>query len=100
MENKEIDIIEDEEDIITLKNEKGEDVDFYHVATIDYKKNWYVLLEPVEKIEGIENDEVLIFRLETGDDGEDIILPIDSEEELQGAYNEYLKEVEKFEKAD
>lgn len=89
--------LNEEEDIITLQNEKNEDVDFYHVATIDYKDNWYIFLEPVEEIEDIGEDEVLIFRLEEGEDGQDNIVPINSEEELQGVYNEYLKEVENIE---
>ncbi len=86
--------LNEEDEIITLQNEKNEDVDFYHVATIDYKDNWYIFLEPVEEIEDIGEDEVLIFRLEEGEDGQDNIVPINSEEELQGVYNEYLKEVE------
>jgi uncharacterized protein YrzB (UPF0473 family) len=84
----------DEDDIVTLLNDKGEEVDFYHVATIDYKKNWYVFLKPAEVVEDIAEDEVLIFRLGEDEKGEETLLPIDSEEELNGVYEEYLKEME------
>lgn len=89
-------ILEDEEDcdIITLQDDKGEDVDFYHVATIDYNKEWYIFLQPVEAIEGIAEDEVIIYKLGTDADGEDTFIPIESEEELNAVFNEYLKESE------
>lgn len=87
-------ILEEECDIITLVDDKGEDVDFYHVATIDYKEDWYVFLQPCTPIEGINDDEVLIYKLGTDNEGEDTFIPIETQEELDAVYNEYLKEVD------
>lgn len=87
-------LLEEECDIITLVDGEGKDVDFYHVATIDYNNEWYVFLQPVEQIEDMEEDEVLIYKLGTDEDGEDTFIPLESEEELNAVFNEYMKEVE------
>ena len=50
-------MMEEECDIITLVDMDGNDVDFYHVATIDYKDKWYIFLQPVEPIDGIAEDD-------------------------------------------
>lgn len=87
-------LLEEECEIITLEDEKGNDVDFYHVATIDYKDEWYVFLQPCKELDGIAEDEVLIYKLGADEDGEDTFIPIEDEEELNAVFNEYLKESE------
>ena len=37
--NEEFD--EEDDSIIVLKNDEGEEVEFYHIATLDYKDEWY-----------------------------------------------------------
>ena len=84
----------EEPDIITLVDQMGNDVDFYHVATIDYKEKWYVFLQPVEPIDGIAEDEVLIYELGMDENGDDKFIPIEDEALLDAVFNEYLKEAE------
>lgn len=89
------DMMEEEEcDIITLVDMDNNDVDFYHVATIDYKEKWYVFLQPVGPIEGIAEDEVIIYELGVDEDGSDKFIPIEDEALLNEVFNEYLKEAE------
>ena len=66
---------EDEEasddDIVTLLSADGEGIGFVEIAGIAYKGNFYAILQPVELIEGMDDDEALVFKVSRGKDGED-----------------------------
>ena len=63
--------MDEDDDIITLYNEERDcDEDFYHLATLDVDDKWFVVLKPVEKLPDIEEDEVLIYEVQEGDDGD------------------------------
>ena len=76
-ENENVEIIEEDE-IVTLYDDENNPVDFYEVACVEYENDFYALLEPVEEMEGIE-------------DGEDLFLPVESEELLNAVFEEYLR---------
>ncbi|MGI6701682.1 MAG: DUF1292 domain-containing protein [Christensenellales bacterium] len=86
----------DEEDIITLTSEDGEQIDFYHEATIEYEGGTFLFLHPVEEMEEIGEDEVVIFKLVKNDDGEDALEPVEDEALLDRVYEEYVKFVESY----
>lgn len=90
--NEEEEMLDDE--IIELIDESGKSVQFYHIATIDYKEDWYVFFTPVEEVEGVSEDEVVIFKLGTDEEGNDVFLPIEDEKLLQEVYDEYVKMME------
>ena len=86
--------MEEDDDIITLYNEERDvDEDFYHLATLDVDDKWFVVLKPVEKLPDIEEDEVLIYEVQEGDDG-DIFVAIEDEDLLQKVFDEFMKEME------
>ncbi len=88
----------EDEDIITLYNEATDkDENFYHLATLDVDKRWFVVLKPVEKLEDIADDEVLIYEITEDENGNDIFVTIEDEELLDKVFNEFMAEVEKFE---
>ncbi len=64
-------MINDDDDVITLVTDNGEEVDFIEVAGIAYRGNFYAILQPVNLIEGMDEDEALIFKVTRGKDGED-----------------------------
>ena len=84
-------------DIITLLDMDNNDVDFYHVATIDYEEKWYVFLQPVKPIDGIKEDEVIIYELGLDDEGDDKFIPIENDELLEKVFQEYLAQAEEDE---
>ena len=51
------------------------------------------MLKPVEKLPDIEEDEVLIYEVQEGDDG-DIFVAIEDEDLLQKVFDEFMKEME------
>lgn len=86
--------MDEDDDIITLYNEERDvDEDFYHLATLDVDDKWFVVLKPVEKLPDIEEDEVLIYEVQEGDDG-DIFVAIEDEDLLQKVFDEFMKEME------
>ena len=61
----------DDDDIITLTTAAGEEVDFVEIAGIAYQGRFYTILQPVELLDGMEEDEALVFRVSRNADGED-----------------------------
>ena len=81
---------EEMESVIELVDEDGNSVQFEHLLTFEYAERFYVALLPVEPVQDMEDGEVLIMRLEEdGDD--DIFLPVETEEELEGAWNSFME---------
>ena len=93
MENENCEVF-DEEDIITLQDEQGNSIKFAEVACVEYEDNYYVLLSPVEEVEGIGEDEVIVCKLEEGDDDSQLIVPLEDEELMQKVFDEYLRTVD------
>ena len=87
----------DEDDIITLMTAEGEEVDFIEVAGIAYRGNFYAILQPVELLDGMEEDEALVFKVSRGQDGQDKF-EIELDDEIIDAvfaeYNRLLDSIE------
>lgn len=79
MNEEKIDVNGLDEDLVVLTTDDGVEHNFYHVATVDYKNEWYVFFQPAEEIPDIDDDEVVIFRLEEDENGEDLFVPIEDE---------------------
>lgn len=96
MDNFENNIENEDDEIVTLKDEvTGEEVNFYVLAELDYKNKWYIYLEPMEDNENFKDGEIVIFELGKNDSEEEIFIPIENEKILQEVFNEFLKEMEK-----
>lgn len=90
--------IEEDDDIIVLHNEATDkDEEFYHLATLDVDGKWYVVMKPVEKLEDIADDEVLIYEIVEDEEGNDTFAPIEDEDVLEKVFSEFMAEVEKYE---
>ncbi|MDE6441379.1 MAG: DUF1292 domain-containing protein [Clostridia bacterium] len=62
---------EEDDDVITLLNPDGEEIDFIEIAGIAHNGDFYAILQPVELPDGMEDDEALVFKVQRGKDGED-----------------------------
>ncbi|MDR0426620.1 MAG: DUF1292 domain-containing protein [Clostridiales bacterium] len=80
-----------EDEVVTLYDDDNNPVDFYEVAVVEYEEEFYALLEPVNPMEGIDEDEVIIFKLIEQEDGTDLFQPVESEEVLNAVFDEYLR---------
>lgn len=91
----EIDKLYDEEnnDLIYLFNEKGEEIAFEQIALIPIIKNTYVILKPVRPLEGLQEDEGLVFEIKTNNEEEYLSLVVD-EGIIDDVFDIYFKLVE------
>jgi uncharacterized protein YrzB (UPF0473 family) len=71
LDNEMNDEFEKDDDIITLLSATGEEIDFVEIAGIAHKGNFYAILQPVELLEGMEDDEALVFKVSRNADGSD-----------------------------
>lgn len=93
--------MEEDDDIIVLHNEMTDkDEEFYHLATLDVDDKWYIVMKPVEKLDDIADDEVLIYEIVEDEDGNDTFAPIEDENQLEKVFNEFMAELDKFEECD
>jgi len=82
----------DDGEIITLHDDKDKPIDFIQVACVDYEGNFYALLRPKDAVDGIAEDEVVIFKLQEGKEN-DLFVPVESEELLNKVFEQYVKAV-------
>ena len=81
-ENNELELNEELDNIITLNDEEGNEVQFEFLDLIEYNEEEYVILLPVEETE--EAGEVVILKLEdTESEDEESYVSVDDEEILK-----------------
>ena len=85
---------EELDNIVTLKDEDGNDIKFEFLDLIEYEGEEYVVLLPAEEDETAEPDEVVILQLEKGSDEnseEETYVSVDDENILNAVF-EIFKE--------
>ena len=83
-----------------LTTDDGKKLKFYFVGTIEFKGKFYSAFEPAEQIDGIEDDDLVIFEL-SGDDEETAdLLPIEDEQLLDEVFEEFCRVLEEDELAE
>lgn len=91
---------ENNTDPIILFNENGEEISFEQIALIPKKGKTYAILQPIEEMEGVGEDEALVFAIEepkNKDEQEYLTLVTDVEiiDEVFKVYDELIDEEEK-----
>ena len=82
---------EEEEEVITLATPDGEEVDFTELAAVEFEDKLYVIMQPVELFEGMEDDEALVFAV-TDENEEDARFDVVSDDRIiDGVFAEYYK---------
>lgn len=88
----------EEMESIILFDDEGNESEFEVVATLDVDENTYAILLPKDEVNESMDEEVeeaYILRIEEDENGEEVLLGIESEEELNSvisAYEELVKE--------
>ena len=81
----------DQENLVELVDEEGNEVTFEHLMTLEHKGASYICLVPAEPMEDVEEDELVIMRIIQDDEGNDVYTTIESEEELNSVFEKYLE---------
>ena len=85
---------EDNNDVIILFNEKGEEVAFEQVALIPLNEKVYVILNPIQPLEGLGENEALAFEIAENEDGEEYLALVIDEKTINDVFDVYDKLVE------
>jgi hypothetical protein len=79
------------EDIVELTTEDGKKLKFYFVGTIEYKGKDYSAFEPAELIEGLNEDDLVIFEVSGEDEETADLLPVEDEALLDEVFEEFCR---------
>lgn len=99
LDNEMNDEFENDDDIITLLSATGEEIDFVEIAGIAHKGNFYAILQPVELLEGMEDDEALVFKVSKNEDGNDKFNIELDDEIIDAVFAEYNRLLDSFQES-
>ena len=88
---------EELENILELEDEEGNVEKFLHIATIDYKGDFYCFFQKAEPETEEEEDEVVMFKL---DSENETLIPLEDEQLMDEVFAEFCHQYEDFEDAD
>lgn len=81
---------ENNNDAIVLFNEKGEEIAFEQIALIPNHDKTYAILKPVKPMEGVGEDEGLVFSIETSkEDGQEYLVLETSQKVIDEVFEIY-----------
>lgn len=80
---------EDVGDLVTLLSDKGEEIDFTRIADIAYGGKCYAMLKPVELLDGMDDDEVLVFEVTVGADDHENFSIVTDDGIIEHVFDEY-----------
>ena len=84
-----------DDDIVTLLSANGEEIDFVEIAGIAHNGKFYAILQPVELLDGMDDDEALVFEVSRGEDGEDKFSIVTDDEILDIVFEKYNELLDK-----
>jgi len=83
-------------DIITLTDEDGKSYEFEHVDTLEHKSEVYMAFIPADIGDDAEEVDFIILRV-VDNDGEDDLVTIEDEGELEEVYALFMQRIEEYE---
>lgn len=89
---------EEEENIVTLSTPDGEEVDFTEIADVEFEGKVYVIMQPVELFEGMEEDEALVFSVTDVGEEDSRLDVVTDERIIEGVFAEYNRLFEEQDK--
>lgn len=75
-------------DNVELQDEDGKRIEFEQIALVDYEGDYYVILDPVTKLDGVEEGEVFIFLIDENEDG---LVFVDDADVANGVFSVYYE---------
>jgi hypothetical protein len=80
-------------DPIVMYNENNEEVAFEQIAIVPIEGEAYVILKPVNPMEGVGEDEALVFAIVV-EDGEEMLVVEDRTEIIDEVFRQYYEMLE------
>ena len=76
-------------DNIVLYNDQDEPIEFEQIAVIPGGERTFVILQPVEKFEGLGEDEAFAFEIVEDEDGNTSLQLVEDDDLIDWIFNEY-----------
>ncbi|MBQ7339733.1 MAG: DUF1292 domain-containing protein [Clostridia bacterium] len=91
---------EREDEIVEISTDDGRKLKFFLVGTIEYKGKWYSAFEPAEEIEGMSEEDLIIFEVSGDDEDNAELLPIEDNALLEEVFEEFCRALDEEEMAE
>ena len=78
-------------DNIHLEDNSGKEIEFEQVAVVDYEEKYYAILHPVTKLDGVGEDEALVFLI---DEEKDELVYEENEETVSAVFDVFYSDME------
>ena len=92
--------MEENNNLIQLQDENGNDVNFEHLMTVEYEGNYYVLLEATEDMDDCQQGEAIILKIIRDEEsGDDVYATIEDEDELNAVFEKCMAIMEEEDEA-
>ena len=83
------------QETIVLQSATGEEVEFVELGGVELDGEFYLILQPVELLEGMADDEAIAFKVTIDEEGYENYFVVDDEELMDRIFEEYNKLIEK-----
>lgn len=81
--------------VVELVDENGRCAQFEHLMTLEHKGSDYIVLYPLDEIEGVDEDEVIIMRVESNGE-EDTYFPVEDTGTLEEVFAIFMETFEDY----
>jgi len=83
-----------DDSIIVLYDEEDKAVEFEQIALIPYNEKLYAILKPVKAMDGVGEDEAIVFAFEEDEDEDQILVVEESDAVIDAVFDVYNKLIE------
>ena len=93
--------MEENNNLIQLQDENGNEVNFEHLMTVEYEGSYYIVLEATEDTDDCKEGEAIILKIIRDDEsGDDVYATIEDEEEFNAVFDRVMEIMEEEDGAD
>lgn len=92
--------MEENNNLVQLQDENGNDVHFEHLMTVEHEGSYYVVLEAAQDTDDCKEGEAIILKIiQDEDSGEDIYATIEDEAEFNAVFDKCMAAMEEEDEA-
>ena len=86
---------EENNNLVQLQDENGNDLNFEHLMTLEHEGNYYVLLEATEDMDDCKEGEAVILKIIRDEESdEDVYATIEDEDEFNAVFEKCMAAME------
>ena len=92
--------MQENENVVQLQDENGNDVNFIHIMTVENEGNYYVVLEATEDTDDCKEGEAIILKIVRDEESdEDVYATIEDEAEFNAVFDKCMAAMEEEDEA-